>query len=61
MLTRSEDPDYGSIRAGKAADLVLLDADPSADINNTIKISDVMTLGYQTPGAKLAEIVAATG
>jgi len=45
VLTRSEDPDYGSIRAGKAADLVLLDADPSADINNTIRISDVMRAG----------------
>ena len=29
VLTRSEDPEYGSIRAGKSADLVLLDADPS--------------------------------
>jgi imidazolonepropionase-like amidohydrolase len=45
VITRSEDPDYGSIRAGKAADLVLLDADPTVDINNTIKISKVMRAG----------------
>jgi len=45
VITRSEDPDYGSIRAGKAADLVLLDADPIADINNTIRIARVMRAG----------------
>jgi imidazolonepropionase-like amidohydrolase len=27
VITRVEDPDYGSIRVGKAADLLLLDAD----------------------------------
>jgi imidazolonepropionase-like amidohydrolase len=45
VLTRSEDPEYGSIRAGKAADLLLLDADPTLDINNTIRISKVMRAG----------------
>ena len=45
VITRLEDPDYGSIRAAKAADLLLLDADPVADINNTIKISKVMRAG----------------
>ena len=45
VITRVEDPDYGSIRVGKAADLLLLDADPIADINNTIKISKVMRAG----------------
>ena len=45
VLTRSEDPDYGSVRAGKAADLLLLDGDPTADINNTIKINKVMRAG----------------
>ena len=45
VLVRSEDPDYGWIRAGKAADLLLLDADPIADINNSIKINKVMRAG----------------
>ena len=45
VLTRSEDPDYGSVRAGKAADLVLFDADPTVDIANTIRISNVMRAG----------------
>lgn len=45
VITHSEDPEYGSIRAGKAADLLLLDADPTVDINNTIRISKVMRAG----------------
>jgi imidazolonepropionase-like amidohydrolase len=45
VITRTEDPDYGSVKAGKAADLLLLDADPVADINNTIKINNVMRAG----------------
>jgi imidazolonepropionase-like amidohydrolase len=45
VITRSEDPDYGSVRAGKAADLLLLDADPAVDMNNTIKINNVMRAG----------------
>jgi imidazolonepropionase-like amidohydrolase len=46
VITHSEDPEYGSIQAGKAADLLLLDADPTVDINNTIKISRVMRAGH---------------
>lgn len=45
VLMRSEEPDYGSVRAGKAADLVLFDADPTVDITNTIKISKAMRAG----------------
>jgi len=45
VLSRSEDPDYGMIRAGKAADLVLLDADPTMDIMSTIRINKVMRAG----------------
>src|SRR5262245_27451119 len=45
VITRTEDPEYGSVREGKAADLLLLDADPTADINNTIKINKVMRAG----------------
>jgi len=49
VITRSEDPDYGTIRAGKAADLVLLRADPTVDINNTITIEKVMRGGRWVP------------
>ena len=46
VITHSEDPEYGTVQAGKAADLLLLDADPTVDINNTIKISKVMRAGH---------------
>ncbi|MBI3262012.1 MAG: amidohydrolase family protein [Acidobacteria bacterium] len=46
VITRAEDPEYGSIRAGKAADLLLLDADPTTDISNTVKIARVMRAGH---------------
>ena len=49
VLERTEDPAYGSIRAGKIADLVVLNADPIADINNTIKIDRVMKAGKWVP------------
>jgi imidazolonepropionase-like amidohydrolase len=49
VLERTEDPAYGSIRAGKIADLVLLNGDPIADINNTIKIDRVMKAGKWVP------------
>ena len=45
VLERTETPGYGAIQAGKAADLVLLDADPIADIHNIDKISRVMRAG----------------
>ena len=45
VLTRSEDPEYGVIREGKAADLLLLDADPTVDIKNSITIYKVMRAG----------------
>jgi imidazolonepropionase-like amidohydrolase len=45
VLERTENPSYGSIQAGKAADLVLLDADPAVDIYNIDKISRVMRAG----------------
>ena len=49
VLERTEDPPYGSIRAGKIADLVVLSSDPIADINNTIKIDRVMKAGTWVP------------
>jgi imidazolonepropionase-like amidohydrolase len=45
VLTRKADPEYGAIQAGKIADLVLLDADPTADIHNLHRISKVMRGG----------------
>ena len=49
VLERTEDPAYGSIRAGKIADLVVLNGDPLADITNTTKIDRVMKAGKWVP------------
>jgi hypothetical protein len=40
-----EETQFGAIEAGEAADLVLLDSDPLADIQNTRKIRGVMARG----------------
>jgi len=42
--------DRGSIRPGLAADMVLLDADPLADIGNTERISAVIQRGRFVTG-----------
>ena len=39
------DADYGTLEAGKVADLIVLNADPLADITNTLEIDRVMRLG----------------
>jgi imidazolonepropionase-like amidohydrolase len=39
--------DLGTIEKGKIANLVLLDADPLADIHNTTKISEVFLSGKE--------------
>jgi Imidazolonepropionase and related amidohydrolases len=49
VIMRTEDPEFGSIRVGKIADLVLLDADPTADTNNSIRIARVMRAGQWVP------------
>ena len=41
----TDDPDFGTVAEGKAADLVLLSADPLADIRNTRQIDRVMQAG----------------
>ncbi|MGI9344022.1 MAG: amidohydrolase family protein [Gammaproteobacteria bacterium] len=45
--------DLGSIEAGKLADMVLVDADPVADINNLKKISAVIKGGQLVDRSKL--------
>jgi imidazolonepropionase-like amidohydrolase len=47
--------DLGVIEEGKLADLVLLDADPLADIHNLHKVRSVMTAGRLVDPAKLPE------
>lgn len=37
--------DFGTLESGKVADLVVLNADPLADIRNTLEIDQVMRLG----------------
>ena len=49
--------DIGSLEAGKLADLVILDADPLADIRNTDKIAKVMLNGRLYDAATLNEEV----
>ncbi|MBL8265108.1 amidohydrolase family protein, partial [Steroidobacter sp.] len=50
------DRDLGSIAVGKLADLVILDADPLADLRNSVKINQVMLDGRLYVGDTLDEV-----
>jgi hypothetical protein len=50
--------DYGSIEVGKVADMVLLDADPLADIRSTARISGLFFNGQYLDRAGLDELLA---
>jgi imidazolonepropionase-like amidohydrolase len=43
----------GSVEAGKIADLVLLNADPTADIRNTEQVAQVIKAGQVVDRSKL--------
>jgi len=49
--------EFGTIAAGKRADLVLLDADPLADIRNTRRITGVVLGGRYLPAAQLQDLL----
>jgi imidazolonepropionase-like amidohydrolase len=44
-LSEEENPSHGTVEKGKLADLLLLDANPLADIHNTRKISAIVIRG----------------
>jgi imidazolonepropionase-like amidohydrolase len=48
----------GAIEPGKIADLVLLDADPLEEINNTKRINAVVVNGRYLPKEKLQKMLA---
>jgi imidazolonepropionase-like amidohydrolase len=48
-------PDLGTIESGKIADLVLLDADPLADIHNIEKVNAVIARGRPIDRSRLPE------
>jgi imidazolonepropionase-like amidohydrolase len=53
-----QEKDLGTVEPGKLADLILLDADPLADIHNTTKIAAVVANGRLLPRRKLDRMLA---
>jgi imidazolonepropionase-like amidohydrolase len=53
-----KESDFGTIEKGKVADLVLLDANPLADIGNTQKIAAVFSDGRYYSRTQLDRILA---
>src|SRR5215510_14673507 len=51
-----KEKELGTVEKGKLADLLLLDANPLADINNTRKIAGVVLNGRYLPKERLAEM-----
>jgi Amidohydrolase family len=52
------DRELGTVEPGKLADLVVLDADPLADIRNTTRIHTVLTRGHVVSPARRASMLA---
>ncbi|HEX8686912.1 MAG TPA: amidohydrolase family protein [Pyrinomonadaceae bacterium] len=53
--------DFGTVAAGKRADLVLLDANPLADVNNASRIAGVVLRGRWLPAAELGKMIGEVG
>lgn len=54
----AREKDLGTVEPGKLADLILLDADPLADIHNTTKIAAVVANGRLLPRPELDRMLA---
>jgi imidazolonepropionase-like amidohydrolase len=52
--------DRGTLEAGRRADLVILEADPSKDIANSARIVEVWRAGQRQDGASTAPGASAT-
>jgi imidazolonepropionase-like amidohydrolase len=61
FLAQSDDPPFGSVREGKAADLLLVDGDPTRDIDAVHRIRDVFLGGVRLERHPLARAVARVG